>query len=330
MNMTSRLAGVIADSTVAPVSMDDVPALTDLMCRVSVAAIGEPDTTADEVRDELIGPRFDITQDTALVTMNDGRAVVFAQAYDEHDERGYIDVYVDPEFVDDVFAEVADLAVGASLERLRTLVKARAGSSTIAGAGLYQGETRMMSAYQRAGFQTERVYWRMRIDLTDGPMPVPPLPVGLRIERVDPDDDEVMAAALNVRNDAFRGHHGHVHMGFAEYAEVWRGANKYDREGWWFAYLDNELVGISLNDDGKAEEGAGFVRTLGVSESARGRGIAKALLLTTFADYAKRGRTSVQLGVDSANETGATRLYEGVGMSSFMAIDALAMELRVD
>ena len=38
----------------------------------------------------------------------------------------------------------------------------------------------------------------------------------------------------------------------------------------------------------------------------------------------------MQLGVDAANETGATRLYESVGMSSFMAIDALAMEVRVD
>lgn len=329
MNMTAPLEGVIADSTVAPVSMDDIPALTELMCRVSVAAIGEPDTTPDEVRDDLIGPRFDISQDTVLVTMNDGRVVVYAQAYDEHDERGFIDVFVDPDFVDDVFAKVADLAVGASLERLRFLVKARAGSSTVAAAGLYQGETRMMSAYQRAGFETERVYWRMRIDFTNEHTFAPFLPEGVRIERVDPDDDEVMAAALKVRNEAFRGHHGHVDLKFDEYAEVWRGASKYDRKGWWFAYLDGELVGISLNDDGKADEGAGFVRTLGVRESARGRGIAKALLLTTFDDYAKRGRTSVQLGVDAANETGATRLYESVGMSSFMAIDALAMEVRV-
>ena len=330
MNMTAPLQGVIADSTVAPVSMDDVPALTELMCRVSVAIIGEPDTTPDEVRDDLIGSRFDITQDTALVTMNDGRAVVYAQAYDEHDERGFIDVFVDPDFVDDVFAQVADLAVGASLDRLRALVKARSGKSTIAGAGLYQGETRMMSAYQRAGFQTERVYWRMRIDLTNAATPAPSLPDGVRIVRVDPDDDEVMAAALQLRNETFRGHHGHVDLQFSEYAEVWRDASKYDREGWWFAYLNNELVGISLNDDGKVDEGAGYVRTLGVKESARGRGIAKALLLTTFEDYAKRGRTSVQLGVDAANETGATRLYENAGMSSFMAIDALAMEVRVD
>jgi len=328
--MTAPLVGVIADSTVAPVSMDDVPALTELMCRVSVAAIGEPDTTPDEVRDDLIGPRFDITKDTALVTMTDGRAVLYAQAYDEHDERAYIDVFVDPDFVDDVFEKVADLAVGASLARLRSLVKARAGSSTIAAAGLYQGETRMMSAYQRAGFEVERVYWRMRIDLTDGRTFVPAPADGLRIERVDPDDDEVMAAALKVRNETFRGHHGHVDLEFGEYAEVWRSAKKYDRQGWWFAYLDDELVGISLNDDGKVDEGAGYVRTLGVSESARGRGIAKALLLTTFDDYARRGRTSVQLGVDAANETGATRLYESVGMSSFMAIDALAMEVRVD
>jgi GNAT superfamily N-acetyltransferase len=328
--MTEPLEGVIAGSTVAPVSMDDVPALTELMCRVSVAVIGEPDTTADEVRDDLIGPRFDISQDTVLVTMSDGRAVVYGQAYDEHDERGFIDVFVDPDFVDDVFAKVADLTVGACVARLRTLIKARGAHSTTAAAGLYQGETRMMRAYQHAGFETERVYWRMRIDLNNGRTFMPSLTDGVRIEQVDPDDDEVMSAALSVRNEAFRGHHGHVDLKFDEYAEVWRSANKYDRKGWWFAYLDDELVGISLNDDSKVDEGSGYVRTLGVKEAARGRGIAKALLLTTFADYANRGRTSVQLGVDAANETGATRLYESVGMSSFMALDALAMEVRVD
>ena len=126
----------------------------------------------------------------------------------------------------------------------------------------------------------------MRIDLAERTNVLPSLSGQVRIEQVDPDDDEVMSAALSVRNEAFRGHHGHVDLEFDEYAEVWRGANKYDRKGWWFAYLDDELVGISLNDDGKVDEGSGYVRTLGVQGSCARAGHSEGAV----ADYLRRLR----------------------------------------
>jgi len=46
----------------------------------------------------------------------------------------------------------------------------------------------------------------------------------------------------------------------------------------------------------------------------RGRGLAKALLLHSFREFHQRGKRRVGLGVDSQNATGATRLYEGIGM----------------
>ena len=42
--------------------------------------------------------------------------------------------------------------------------------------------------------------------------------------------------------------------------------------------------------------------------------MAKALLAEAFAESARRGRTRVGLGVDSESPTGATRLYQSVGM----------------
>ncbi|MEO8330435.1 MAG: GNAT family N-acetyltransferase, partial [Candidatus Nanopelagicales bacterium] len=58
-------------------------------------------------------------------------------------------------------------------------------------------------------------------------------------------------------------------------------------------------------------------------------GIARALLFTAFAEYRSRGRTSVELGVDSSNETGATRLYESVGMTTKLAIDSMELRLSI-
>jgi ribosomal protein S18 acetylase RimI-like enzyme len=56
------------------------------------------------------------------------------------------------------------------------------------------------------------------------------------------------------------------------------------------------------------------VRTLGVREEMRGRGLGKALLHQSFTDFYRRGVPKVGLAVDSQNPTGATRLYQKVGM----------------
>ena len=109
----------------------------------------------------------------------------------------------------------------------------------------------------------------------------------------------------------------------------WRGTEKYDPEAWWFAYRDGEPVGMLLGDDSRVDSGVGYVRSLGVQKRARGRGIAKALLLTAFDDYRRRGRTALQLGVDTDNATGATRLYEVVGMKAIVSTLSLTRELTV-
>jgi mycothiol synthase len=57
-----------------------------------------------------------------------------------------------------------------------------------------------------------------------------------------------------------------------------------------------------------------WVHELGVLEGHRGTGIGWALLQRVFAELAASGRTIVKLNVDGENRTGATRLYEGVGM----------------
>lgn len=58
----------------------------------------------------------------------------------------------------------------------------------------------------------------------------------------------------------------------------------------------------------------GWVNEIGVLPPRRGRGIGSALLRRSFATFAHRERQSVFLNVDAENPTGATVLYERVGM----------------
>jgi ribosomal protein S18 acetylase RimI-like enzyme len=93
------------------------------------------------------------------------------------------------------------------------------------------------------------------------------------------------------------------------------------------AEVDGVPAGLLIGTDIRAELGEAHVDTLGVLSAYRGRGVGRALLSVAFADAVRRGRSHVGLGVDSESPTGATRLYESVGMSVDRVL--LAWELEV-
>lgn len=78
------------------------------------------------------------------------------------------------------------------------------------------------------------------------------------------------------------------------------------------AFAGGELVGfiIALEDPDSDE---GFVDQLAVREDHRGRGIAKALLQTTFRDFYRRGRSTTTLWTHS--KLSALSVYEHIGMT---------------
>ena len=69
--------------------------------------------------------------------------------------------------------------------------------------------------------------------------------------------------------------------------------------------------GVSLCD---LDPDEGWVGVLGVRRPWRRRGLARALLYESFREIRERGKPRAKLGVDAANPTGATRLYESAGM----------------
>ena len=82
----------------------------------------------------------------------------------------------------------------------------------------------------------------------------------------------------------------------------------------WAVAHDGEEVAGAVIGRTDAELGAGWIPTVAVRRPWRGRGLGGALLRAAFAASFGAGYTNVQLGVDTANTTGATRLYEREGM----------------
>lgn len=86
----------------------------------------------------------------------------------------------------------------------------------------------------------------------------------------------------------------------------------YDPSLWFYVADGEEIAGVIRNDPNQL--GGGYVGALGVRRPWRGRGYGRALLLHSFREFKRRGMARASLDVDSASPTGATRLYESVGM----------------
>jgi mycothiol synthase len=188
-------------------------------------------------------------------------------------------------------------------ERLRQLEVARTHNVTLAPE---TAASRLLSA---RGYREVRRFWEMTIELHDRPPRAPLIPDGLRIEPFSADLARPFHAALE---EAFEEHWEHQPEPF----EAWwkRQLERPDHDpSLWFVVRDGHVVVAATRNDPE-RSGGGWIGTLGVRPAWRGRGLAKALLLQSFREFHRRGQRRVGLGVDSENTTGATKLYESVGM----------------
>lgn len=171
-----------------------------------------------------------------------------------------------------------------------------------------------------AGYQTVRHFWSMELDLTQAIQPLTEVD-GVTLRRFDVAE---VVAAHGVLVAAFRDHWGADFPGLDDWSAETLEKSGYDPTLWWVAEANGELVGVLIAE---AVGRTGWVIDLGVLRERRNRGIGRALLLRSLTDLKQRGLTRAALGVDSQSPTGATRLYESVGMARYRQIDFYAKDL---
>ena len=154
------------------------------------------------------------------------------------------------------------------------------------------------------GYAEIRRFYDMAIEQTEAPPPV-----GLPVEPVREDELRAFHAALD---EAFQDHWEHHSTPFEEW---WgrHGKNPNLDLSLWFVIRDGGEIAAATRNEGD-RNGGGYIGMIGVRRPWRGKGYAKALLLHSFREFFERGMPRVTLGVDAQNATGATRLYERVGM----------------
>jgi len=158
------------------------------------------------------------------------------------------------------------------------------------------------------GYEDVRHFYDMAIELTERPEPA----ADVEIESLDPVAGEAQAF-YDALDAAFQDHWEHHSTPFAEWWERHSSSPNFDPSLWFLIRGDDgDLAAVARNEANR--NGGGYVGALGVRREYRGRGYAKALLYRTFAEFWDRGLPRVTLGVDATNPTGATHLYESVGM----------------
>jgi mycothiol synthase len=154
------------------------------------------------------------------------------------------------------------------------------------------------------GYREVRRFYEMAIQLDAAPE-APDLPVEVFHE----DDARAFHDALD---EAFQDHWEHHGRGFEEWWGRHRANPNFDPTLWFLIRDGDEIAAVCRNEANR--NGGGYVGAIGVRRPWRGKGYAKALLLYTFREFYGRGMPRVSLGVDAQSPTGATHLYERVGM----------------
>jgi mycothiol synthase len=154
------------------------------------------------------------------------------------------------------------------------------------------------------GYRDVRHFFEMAIEQAE-----PPPPVDLPVEAVREEDVQAFHAALD---EAFQDHWEHHSTPFDEWWGRHSSNPNLDLSVWFMIRDGDEIAAVTRNEGNR--NGGGYIGAIGVRRPWRGKGYAKALLLHSFRVFYEHGMPRVTLGVDAENPTGATHLYERVGM----------------
>ena len=271
----------------------------------TVARLAAEDETVLQGRESRVGPvdvrgwltRADIENDSWLYE-DDGRLVAVSW-FDLHGDLGFF---------------VGIVAQGAKRRGLGTRV-VEAGETRARERGAARVQTFSLEEdaaaaeiFARHGYAHVRRFYEMAIEL-EAPPEVPALPEEFTLEGFRSEDARPFYDTLDA---AFQDSWEHHSIGFERWWEEKQSAHDFDPTLWFLVRAGDAVAAVIRNEPER--NGGGYVAALGVARPWRGEGLGRALLMRTFAEFYARGVRRVTLGVDAQSPTGATKLYESVGM----------------
>lgn len=309
-----------AGLTMRPATSADFENIYGLVQAYELVHYGKVDSKLEDVRQGWTAPHTDLAEDSRLVFDQAGHLVGYLWIEHSRYAKFFIIVRLHPDYSDQrLGAYLLELAESWAHERM---VQAEPGARVTLNCWLPESDNAGRQRYERVGLQEVRRFWTMEIEMSAEP-PAPVWPAGIELRPYVAERDE--RAVFEVIDAAFQDHWGHIPNRFAEWKHWTVEREGFDSSLWFVAYDGEQIVGGSFCVD---EEERGWVDTLGVLRSWRGKGLGMALLLHAFGAFYRLGKHKVGLGVDSQNLTGALRVYQRAGMYKVRESVSYEKELR--
>jgi len=281
--------------TVRGATHSDIPAVAALLRTSEEFDTGEPAVTDEDVESEWMLPGFDPAADVLLV-FEDERVIASAEVPGWRAEAT-------------VHPDARGRGIGTAI---LGWIEHRAEDRADQGADIRVGQTVVdtnadaISLFVRHGYAPRHTSWVLRLP-DNVTIDHPPLPYGVAIRPFDPQREEEQV--YRVVEDAFNEWPTREPSTFEEWQSGVTGRSDFDPTLLFVAVADLDVVGVSF---GIPYDDEGWVQQLAVRRDHRNRGLAKALLRTTFNELRRRGSPAVGLSTDS--RTGALDLYVDAGM----------------
>jgi GNAT superfamily N-acetyltransferase len=278
--------------TSRPLARSDARAVYEVMAAQELLDVGEVLIEEADIVGDWQRPSYDL--EAGSVGVFDGDRLV---AYAEVAASWYGDAAVHPDY--------RGRGIGTALARWTQEV-ARARGGEVFGMAVLQGSP-ADKLLESLGYFVRWHSWVLQ--LPEGKEIEPqPLPAGYSVRSADGEPDQ--RAAYEVIEDAFLEWSQRDRQTFEDFT-----ATTMDRPGFepWNLRVAVDPEGVVVGACVVlVNEGCGFVDRLAVRKDQRGLGLARALLVDSFARAREHGGSRSELSTDS--RTGALGLYEKVGM----------------
>jgi ribosomal protein S18 acetylase RimI-like enzyme len=190
--------------------------------------------------------------------------------------------------------------------------------------GSWVANESVLNELRRRGFKSIRHSFRMSIEL-DADVPDPVWPDGIRLRTFRDGDAR---AFYEAGNEAFADTWEPIDPSFEEWSHWVLDTPSFDPDLWFLVEDGAEAAGFAICKVHPGDAQLGWIPILGVRKRWRGHGVGRGLLLTAFGAFRARGLSRAGLGVDAENPTGATRLYESVGMQVVDRFELYEMDVE--
>ncbi len=307
-----------------PARDEDAATAAALANEESLARVGFPSFTDERLLRFWTAPSVDRERDVAVVASPDGglAACLFVVG-----ERPFVSVLA----IGFVGLHFHGRGIGAAIvaeneRRARRFVElAPAGRRVVVHAGALAGELRASALFTASGYSEVRRWQLMRVAFAGTPLAPSKVP-GIDVRRFAPGDGRDV---YETHVAAFADHWGEGMETFEDFDHYVFDDPAFDPELWLLAWDGPTLAGyVGARLESEEDPSLGHVTLLGVLAPYRRRGVGEALLRHAFRALHDRGKMGCDLHVDAESPTGATRLYERVGMTAYPRFATWEKELR--